>query len=309
MSRRGRGATSLSGILPLDKPAGMTSHDVVDAVRRATGEGRVGHAGTLDPMATGLLVVLVGPATRLEPYLSGADKEYEARIAFGSSTDTDDAEGSVTGTAGVPAELLTTRHAAEIVAGLVGTQEQLPPAYSAIKTGGTAAYRTARAGDTPVLASRTVTVHSAELLGVDPDAGAWDVRLHVSKGTYVRALARDIGSACGTLAHLAGLRRIASGTLTLDQAHSLDEVRAASDADRLGELFADPAAALGLPVMDADPALVADGRPLPLPAAAPEAGSLVSVVAVDRLLAIYRAGASALAPEAVIPGGVAGRAA
>ncbi|MBA4370629.1 MAG: tRNA pseudouridine(55) synthase TruB [Coriobacteriaceae bacterium] len=310
MSRRGRGTTTLSGILPIDKPAGMTSHDVVDAVRRATGEGRIGHAGTLDPMATGLLVVLVGPATRLEPYLSGAEKDYDARLAFGASTDTDDAEGTIIETAEVPSDLFSEQRAAEVLEGLLGAQHQIPPAYSAIKTGGTAAYKAARAGAPPTLTPRAITVHAAELLRTDADARTWDVRFHVSKGTYVRALARDIGRACGTVAHLSALRRTASGALTLaEHAHTLEQVRAAAEDGRLGELFADPAAALGLSVLDAEPALVAAGRPLPLPETAVQAGALVAIVAGDRLLAVYRAGAEALTPEAVIPGGVAGRAA
>ena len=122
-----RGQTDLSGILLVDKPSGMTSHDVVDRVRRATGERRVGHAGTLDPMATGLLVVLVGPAARLAPYLTAAEKTYEARIVFGFETDTDDAEGQVTVTAPVPDEVADPFFAAGTVASLVGTHEQLPP--------------------------------------------------------------------------------------------------------------------------------------------------------------------------------------
>ncbi|MRR11860.1 tRNA pseudouridine(55) synthase TruB, partial [bacterium] len=124
-----RGATDLSGVLLVDKPAGMTSHDVVSVVRGATGERRVGHAGTLDPAATGLLVMLVGPATRLGSYLTAADKAYEARIVFGTATDTDDAEGEVLETALVPESLLDEAFARAALAALVGVHEQLPPAY------------------------------------------------------------------------------------------------------------------------------------------------------------------------------------
>ncbi|HSK47435.1 MAG TPA: tRNA pseudouridine(55) synthase TruB, partial [Coriobacteriia bacterium] len=130
MSAR-RGTSGLSGILLVDKPSGLTSHDVVNRVRRATGERRVGHAGTLDPMATGLLVVLVGPATRFAPYLTAAEKSYTARIAFGSETNTDDAEGTTTITAAVPGSVLDAETAAAAVAALVGTHDQVPPAFSA----------------------------------------------------------------------------------------------------------------------------------------------------------------------------------
>ena len=173
----------------------MTSHDVVNRVRRITGERRVGHAGTLDPMATGVLVVLVGPATRLAPYLTSAEKTYEARIAFGAETDTDDAEGRVTLTAAVPDEVCDPFAAAAMVASLVGVHEQIPPAYSAIKRGGVVAYEAARKGEALELEPRTVEVASAELLGVQVDPPAWDVAFAVSKGTYIRALARDLGRA------------------------------------------------------------------------------------------------------------------
>src|SRR5512140_2878132 len=131
-----RGATDLAGILPVDKPAGMTSHDVVAQVRSATGEGRVGHAGTLDPMATGLLVVLVGPFTRLEPYLSQDEKSYLARIGFGTGTDTDDAEGTAVETAPVPECVLDPGFARSTLARVIGPSIQTPPAYSAIKVKG-----------------------------------------------------------------------------------------------------------------------------------------------------------------------------
>src|SRR5665648_353727 len=142
MSTR-RGATDLSGILAVDKPSGITSHDVVAAVRRATGERRVGHAGTLDPVATGLLTILVGPATRLEPYLSGHDKTYVATIAFGTSTDTDDADGAVIQTVPVPGDVIDPDAASRLLASFTGEQLQVPPAYSAIKRGGQVAHRAA----------------------------------------------------------------------------------------------------------------------------------------------------------------------
>lgn len=295
-----RGATRLCGVLPLDKPAGMTSHDVVSAVRRATGEGRVGHAGTLDPAATGLLVVLVGVYTRLEPYLSGSDKTYEARITFGTETDTDDAEGEVTREADVPPELFEPATARRILDGLLGESMQRPPAYSAIKVGGKVAHRVARAGGTLEVAARPIVVREARLDSADAAASAWDVTFRVSKGTYVRALARDVGETAGTAAHLSALRRTASGALDLSAAHTLENVREAAAGGVLPSLFADSLAALALPVVPGGLADVAQGRRLPLsPSHAGEPGALVAVADGARLLAVYRTECDGLVPEAV----------
>lgn len=262
MSRRG--VTDLCGIILVDKPAGMTSHDVVAAVRRATGEGRVGHAGTLDPMATGLLVVLVGPATRLATYLTAASKRYEARIVFGAATDTDDAEGTVTHRAAVPADVADPDFAAGKVAELMGERLQTPPAVSAIKLGGITAYRAARAGKRLKLDPRQITVTDARLCAVnveepeplESDAAvpepvvSWDIDVRVSKGTYVRALARDLGDALGTAAHLGALRRTEAGVLSVADAHSLIEVGDAETPDEIRALFADMLVALDLPVVE-----------------------------------------------------------
>lgn len=301
MSAR-RGATGLRGVLLVDKPAGHTSHDVVARVRRATGEKRIGHAGTLDPMATGLLVVLVGPFTRLEPYLSSASKGYEARIVFGTETDTDDAEGAVTRTADVPATVLDAEAARAALSGFLGESEQVPPAYSAIKVDGRVAHHAARSGSALELAPRTVTVHLAELRGIDADStgGApfWDVDFLVSKGTYVRALARDIGRAMGTAGHLSALRRTSSGPLGIAQAHTLEAVESAAADGTLPALFADPVAALKLPTLEADPRTVLAGRSLHAPA--PLQGR-VAVTANSTLIAIYRAQDERLVPEAVFP--------
>jgi tRNA pseudouridine55 synthase len=296
-----RGATTLLGVLPLDKPSGMTSHDVVAAVRKATGEGRVGHAGTLDPMATGLLVVLIGRYTRLEPYLSGARKTYEARIAFGSATDTDDAEGDAVDVAPVRASVLDPDTAQTALDALLGDSMQQPPAYSAIKVGGRVAHRAARAGETLDVEPRPITVDVAELLRVDVDARTWDVRFRVSKGTYVRALARDLGRAMGTFAHLAALRRTTAGALTLDDAYPLDEAVAAASEERIESLFADPVAALGLPTWDASARDVANGRRLAAgdACALPEQ-ALAAVLVGGRLHGVYRREGDALVPEAVV---------
>jgi tRNA pseudouridine55 synthase len=303
---RRRGATGLSGILPVDKPARMTSHDVVAAIRRVTGEGRVGHAGTLDPMATGLLVVLVGPCTRLAPYLSGATKTYEARIAFGTETDTDDADGAVVQIAPVPDAVLDTHHAQSSLDAIVGDSTQVPPAYSAIKVGGRTAHKAARSGEALALEPRPVTVMIAELHAIDPRAHTWDVVLRVSKGTYVRALARDIGRAESTAAHLAALRRTAAGLLRIDEAHSLQNVLDAAAHGALPDLFADPVASLGLPTLEGDPSALGVGAALPNPVTAPmPVGTRVAITLDGRLAAVYRAEADALVAEVVLAGAVA----
>jgi len=310
MSPRRRGATGLSGVLCVDKPKGPTSHDVVAAVRRATGEGRVGHAGTLDPMATGLLVVLVGPATRLEPFLSSASKSYRATVRFGAETDTDDAEGSVTESAPVPETLFDPEVARAAVAELLGESSQMPPAYSAIKVGGTVAHRAARSGNPVELKPRLVTVFQAALVDVDPVAATWTVDVTLSKGTYVRAIARDLGRALGTRAHLAELRRTAAGALDIACAHQLDAVTAAAERGELTALFTDPVAALGMTRLIAEEKSIADGRQLPR-SLAPHVsdGECVAVTSPDgRLLAIYTARPDALAAAAVLPGGVSGQA-
>ena len=297
-----RGATALAGILPIDKPAGMTSHDVVAAVRRATGEGRVGHAGTLDPMATGLLVVLLGPFTRLAPYLTSATKVYEARISFGSATDTDDVEGDVIETAPVPHALVTPSGARSLLEGFVGPSMQLPPAYSSVKRDGQRAHRVARAGGVPDLEERAIAVGHAELRSIDADAATWDVEFTVSKGTYVRALARDLGRAGGTVAHLAALRRTASGPLRVADALSLADVAAAADAGTLADLFVDPVVSLGLPVLTASAPEVADGRTLPRSIdAEAEVGDLRTVTVDGRIAGVYVVRAADLKPAVALP--------
>ncbi len=305
MSARRRGATDLAGILLVDKPAGPTSHDVVAAVRRATGEGRVGHAGTLDPMATGLLVVLVGPYARLEPYLSSATKSYEATITFGSATDTDDAEGEVVATADIPSRVVQAGHAREALAAIIGDGTQTPPAYSAIKVAGRTAYEAARAGEALELAARTITISRAELRAIREDPASWDVTLTVSKGTYIRAIARDIGESEGTRAHLTALRRTQAGTLSLADARPLETVTAeamSGGPSAVRAMFADPLAALDLPCVASDRATVVTGKRIPSALASAEArdGSRVAVTVDGILAAVYRVAGDALLPEVVL---------
>lgn len=301
MSRR-RGESGLSGILLVDKPAGMTSHDVIDRVRRATGERRVGHAGTLDPAATGLLIVLVGPATRLASHLTAAEKTYEATIRFGSATDTDDAEGAVILELPVPDAIFDPAAAQTLLDGLLGESMQVPPAYSAIKVDGKVAHRAARGGDELELAARPIEVLEAALLAVDAEAIEWRVRFRVSKGTYIRSLARDLGVAAATAAHLTALRRTGSGHVDIAAAVTLDEIAAAGGQGRAQTLFADPASVFGhLVRITADQTTVLTGRPLPKPDTLDDKMAPVAVFTDDgRLIALYRGKDDRLVPEVVI---------
>ena len=211
------------GLLLIDKPAGVTSHDVVNAARRALGEKRIGHAGTLDPFATGLLVLLVGQATRLLPYVSGDPKVYAATVRFGAETDTEDLLGAIVREAAPPGEP-SVRAA---LPSLTGTIEQLPPAYSAKRIGGRRAYELARAGETVALAAVPVRVDAWDLLAWrEGEPVECDVRVTCGPGTYVRSLARDLGRAAASAAHLSALRRERSGRFDVADAAPLDALRA-----------------------------------------------------------------------------------
>ncbi|HLS25041.1 MAG TPA: tRNA pseudouridine(55) synthase TruB [Beutenbergiaceae bacterium] len=218
------------GLVLIDKPAGWTSHDVVARVRRLAGTRKVGHAGTLDPMATGLLVLGVNRATRLLTYLVGADKEYTATIRLGQSTTTDDAEGQVRARAGVHAD--TEQRLPEQMAALTGAIEQVPSAVSAIKVDGERAYARVRAGEQVDLKARPVHVETFETTGPFQPGRAEDgtpvldvpVRVVCSSGTYIRALARDLGEALGTGGHLTVLRRTRVGPLPVADAQDLGAV-------------------------------------------------------------------------------------
>jgi tRNA pseudouridine55 synthase len=219
-------ATSTDGLVIVDKPGGMTSHDVVARIRRLAGTRRVGHAGTLDPMATGVLVVGVDKATRLLGYLTLTEKQYDATIRLGQSTSTDDAEGEITATAS--AQDVTAAALARAIPGLTGEIQQVPPAVSAIKVDGQRAYRLTRAGAAPELKPRPVTVYEFTITGVrtGPGPGLLDVDATVrcSSGTYIRALARDLGRGLGTGGHLTRLRRTRVGGYGLAAASTLDQL-------------------------------------------------------------------------------------
>ncbi len=212
------------GIVVVDKPAGLTSHDVVARVRRLAGTRRVGHAGTLDPMATGVLVVGVGRATRLLGHLAGTDKAYDATIRLGASTTTDDAEGTVVG--GAPAGDLDEAVVREAAARFVGPIDQVPSAVSAVKVAGERAHARVRRGEQFELAARRVTVHRFDIgrVAAVGDHTDLDVRVQCSSGTYVRALARDLGAGLGVGGHLTRLRRTAVGAFTLESARTLDQL-------------------------------------------------------------------------------------
>ncbi|WP_233563774.1 tRNA pseudouridine(55) synthase TruB [Cryobacterium tepidiphilum] len=233
-----------SGLLLIDKAQDWTSHDAVARTRRLAGTRKVGHAGTLDPMATGLLILGVNSSTRLLTYIVGLGKEYEATIRLGAATTTDDAQGDETARAD-PASVaaITPARVAEAMTALTGDIEQRPSAVSAIKVDGKRAYARVRAGEDVVLASRPVSVSSFDLLGEARTDGFLDldVRVACSSGTYIRALARDLGAALGVGGHLTRLRRTRVGPFDVADAAGLDDLdvaaRLISPADAAGRLF------------------------------------------------------------------------
>jgi tRNA pseudouridine55 synthase len=258
---------SSGGLVIVDKPPRLTSHDVVARIRRLARIRRVGHAGTLDPMATGVLVIGVDKATRLLGHLALTEKEYSATIRLGQATDTDDADGKTvaeTSAAGVTDAAL---HAA--AAALTGEIRQVPPGFSAVKVGGTRAYRLAREGAAPQLAARTVTVRALDIVAVRRlgDLLDADVTVTCSSGTYIRALARDLGAALGVGGHLTVLRRTRVGPYRIGSAHTLDQLAASFEMITLAD-----AAAAAFPRRDltAEQArLVAHGGRLPAGAPGP----------------------------------------
>jgi len=214
--------TTGSGLVVVDKPGGITSHDVVARVRRLAGTRKVGHAGTLDPMATGVLVLGVNRATRLLGHLTLTDKSYAATVRLGVTTTTDDAEGEVLETR--PTDGLTEAAVRAALASFVGEIDQVPSAVSAIKVDGKRAYARVRDGEQVDLPARRVTVHRVEVTALDVAAGTLDLEVDCSSGTYVRAIARDLGTVLGVGGHLTALRRTAVGPFGLDGARTLDEL-------------------------------------------------------------------------------------
>lgn len=316
-----RGESGLSLLVGVDKPTALSSHDVVNRCRRIFGERRVGHTGTLDPLATGVLPICVGPATRLDRYMTGHDKAYRVTMAFGAETSTDDTAGEVLRTGPCPDDLLEGSFASSYIEGLVGEHLQLPPRYSAIKVGGKKAYELARKGDEAPLEPRPIRILEARLLerraGETGSGCEWTAEFTVSKGTYIRSIVRDIGRELGCFAHVTALRRTRSGNLGLEYCHSLETLedlgtQAALDPVRflgLRYAFGDGSAkailngsALGADALALCEPLGTEASPCACCASGvvsssmpPQDGEAVAVVLENRLKAIYRYdGAAAL---------------
>jgi tRNA pseudouridine55 synthase len=245
----------MDGVLIIDKPAGMTSHDVVARVRRIIGERRVGHTGTLDPFATGVLVILVGRATRLAQFLSGAEKEYDALVRLGFATDTGDITGapiqSTDENVTNQARTWPDEYVESALQSLRGEIEQVPPMYSAKKQGGKKLYELARRGQEVERKAVRVTIHSLEVDGRIPkwkenDDGTTDIRLRVtcSAGTYVRTLAEDFGRQLGVGSHLAELRRTKAGDFSIEKALSLEQLERLVIENSLADVLLTPDLAL-----------------------------------------------------------------
>ena len=283
------------GVLLVDKPAGRTSHDVVAVARRALGVKKAGHAGTLDPFATGLLVLGTGRATRLLEYLVGLDKEYEATARLGIATDSHDPEGTRTAEddhwTGITASRVR-----EVAAGMVGPLKQTPPVFSAVKVGGVPAHRRARRGEDVTLGPREVTVLALRVLDVDPP----EVRFTVScsSGTYVRSLAAELGERLGTACHLTALRRTRVGGFHVQDAAPLASIEAARPPS--GSWVGPVSALSHLPHVVVGPhqaGLLAAGRRVH--ADAPDANPAVFALPGERLVAVGAVCDGVLAPRKV----------
>jgi tRNA pseudouridine55 synthase len=240
------------GVVNLDKPVGPTSHDMVGLMRRLTGTRRIGHAGTLDPLASGVLPILVGVATRFSQELTGGPKRYEAVVRLGQRSATDDAQGPLSSGGPLPAE----DELEPALAAFVGTFDQLPPAFSARKQDGQIAHRSARAGNPIELSTRRVTVHAIDLLSIERGDGWLDLRLDIrcGPGTYIRAIARDLGERLGSGGHLHALRRTEAAGLKAADGRSPEQLEAMAGDGRLAEALIPVATLLPLPrvVLDAD---------------------------------------------------------
>jgi len=286
----------VDGVLIVDKPAGPTSHGVVQSVRRAAGQKRVGHTGTLDPAATGVLVVCMGRATKLVPFLQAGRKTYAARMRLGVETDSQDADGAVV--AVTDASHVDERSLCEALTRFQGDIEQIPPMVSALKVGGERLHEKARRGETVERAARKVTVDDLMLDAFEPGARAEaSFLVTCSAGTYVRTIAHDVGQALGVGGSLVALRRIANGPFVVDEAHTVDHVAQVAEDGAFPSLLIDPldAVARMLPQIEVDdPALIrrlTQGAELPDPGTTDDVAATARVGpdASPRLLGIYRA--------------------
>ncbi|HEX3298365.1 MAG TPA: tRNA pseudouridine(55) synthase TruB [Nocardioides sp.] len=243
--------TSESGLVVVDKPGSMTSHDVVSRVRRLAGTRKVGHAGTLDPMATGVLVLGLNRATRLLGHLTLTDKRYDATVRLGGTTTTDDADADLVSSS--PTDHLSEDDVRSALSSLVGEIDQVPSSVSAVKVDGRRAYARVRAGEEVELSARRVTIHAIDVVSLDlPEV---KVAVHCSSGTYVRAIARDLGAALGVGGHLTALRRTAVGPFTLADARTIDELTESFTITPIAD-----AARASFPALDLDDAQAADVR-------------------------------------------------
>ena len=301
------------GILVVDKPAGWTSHDVVAKVRKLMRTRRVGHTGTLDPFATGVLVICLNRATRLAQFLTGDDKEYLATVRFGYATDTGDLTGKVVGTV-TDARHLTAELIEAALENFRGRIRQTPPMYSAKKVGGVKLYEMARRGEEIERAAIEVEINKLELTGAPADArenGApacveFNLRVICSAGTYIRALAEDIGKSLGIGAHLTQLRRAGAGQCDLSRAVTLDGLAVLAESGRTQDVLISMTEALVMPEVrlnDAEAAKVAHGNALRCAVSYP-AGTLLQLIAGQQLIAVaeYRADSRTLQPRVVLSG-------
>ena len=307
MARRRPSTPGIDGILLVDKSNGPTSHDVVAKVRRLAGQPRIGHGGTLDPFATGLLVLVLGRATRLAALHQGGAKRYEATFSFGGATTTDDLDGEKIASNGPAA---TRERVEALLPRFRGALEQVPPSHSAKRTDGVRAYERARAGEIVQLAPRAVEVTRFEVTSWDeshPEEPLMGAVLDVSSGTYIRAIARDLGAALGCGAHLVALRRIGSGPFTVAQAHTMEVIAEAALGGSLTRLLLPldagiesiPAIALGELGTDLlrDGAAIPDallGEHLPI-----SVGEQVRLIAEEVLVALGRRTETGVQPERV----------
>ncbi len=291
----------MMGIVNLDKPVGPTSHDMVGLLRRLTQMRRIGHAGTLDPLASGVLPILVGAATRFSEELTGGGKRYTAVIRLGWTSATDDAEGPLERGSGPLPEMDAVRSALEA---FVGTHEQLPPAFSARKVAGQRAHRAARAGTALELAPRSVTIEAIDLLGSEAGPDLLDVRidLRCGPGTYVRSLARDLGERLGCGGHLAALRRTEAAGLRAEDAIRPERLEELATAGRLDEALMPVADLLPLPhaVLAGEEAVRFLHGSGVRPRSAPPADGRHAVFSGTQLLGVGRYEAGVLQPEKVI---------
>ncbi len=299
----------MRGLFNVNKPLDMTSHDVVAAVRRIVQTRRVGHAGTLDPRATGVLLLLVGPATRLSQYVMGTRKTYRAVVRLGETTTTYDTEGEVVAWQPIPEDLIEANGPdLAILSQFQGTISQVPPMYSAIKVQGKKLYQLARQGKAIERKPRTVTIDRLDVLAWQPP----DLTLEVvcSAGTYIRSLAHDMGQALGCGGHLRALTRTATGAFHVEESHSLEELRALAAEGRLHEALLPPKAALYMmPFVRLHPAQVQrvrHGQAVALPPSFVEAqasdGQIQARDEEDRLVAILiPTGEGQWRPKLVLP--------